>query len=654
MKVSFKRQFLLPFFLIFFNFLLIFPFFRQGFPAQSLSLEPVVIAQARFIRQNWLQVSWNPYWYLGYPFRFNGSPFLPYLLALLNFLLPEISLWLLYRIITGVGLLLIPLGIYFLVKELTQAEKKENIAFHTGLIFTFLPSILFLFPQVFTHGRKVGFAPWQFFSLAYLGNGTKILGLALLPFCLLTVNRFLKRKIKRPFLPSALVALLALVDLSSVVSFLVLSILLLVTYAMTGSLRKKPKRLLTVLVYSFLLLSFYYSPRFWWLSLSAPSLAGKRAFSVILFLTRIFSLVVAMILAVFSSRILPKKKDRFFLFGFLWLLIFFLLTLSRFLADTDFWQDYTSWGIELGMGVSLFGGWLIRRREEKDQKPSAKLMTLLTLVVLLIIAGFSWFPKRKLLLGARPDISDRVEFKVANWLEENVALNERVYLSGSPVFWLNSLIDLAQVRGGSDKAATHPFWDHASYQIRVGEDSQLALEWLKALGVSYIVVHGSDSKEPYHDFVYPEKFASFGFKKVWEEEGDHIYRIDASIVRKIKDPDKFLSLKPPTDGADSWAITEYNAFLSTLMSFDWLNNSELVIKASQPDQAISLAITFDSGWQAWQDSKKLAVKKDPLGQMVIFSQSQGEIRLEYKKYSLEHLVGLILSIAVLVKLCLLS
>ena len=46
-------------------------------------------------------------------------------------------------------------------------------------------------------------------------------------------------------------------------------------------------------------------------------------------------------------------------------------------------------------------------------------------------------------------------------------------------------------------------------------------------------------------------------------------------------------------------------------------------------RAVSLAITFDSGWRAWQENKELKIKKDALGQMVILPEGRGEIRMKY-------------------------
>lgn len=76
---------------------------------------------------------------------------------------------------------------------------------------------------------------------------------------------------------------------------------------------------------------------------------------------------------------------------------------------------------------------------------------------------------------------------------------ERVLLSGSTVFLLNSFFDIRQVRRGVDQASVDPIWRQGLWEIREGE--------------------------VYHDFVYPQKFEKIGsLQKVYEQNGDIIYK----------------------------------------------------------------------------------------------------------------------------------
>ena len=52
------------------------------------------------------------------------------------------------------------------------------------------------------------------------------------------------------------------------------------------------------------------------------------------------------------------------------------------------------------------------------------------------------------------------------------------------------------------------------------------LRALDELGVTLLVVHTSQSAEPYHDFKHPEKFTQIKqLEKVYEDKGDIIYRL---------------------------------------------------------------------------------------------------------------------------------
>ena len=107
---------------------------------------------------------------------------------------------------------------------------------------------------------------------------------------------------------------------------------------------------------------------------------------------------------------------------------------------------------------------------------------------------------------------------------ESISKDKTVFLSGSTVFWANSLYDLRQVRGGRDELSLDPDWDKASWEIREGSDPNKAYEWISRLNISYILVHTEDSSEYYHDFKNLKKWEKIG-KKVWEKNGDEIISV---------------------------------------------------------------------------------------------------------------------------------
>ncbi|OGD95652.1 hypothetical protein A3F02_01830 [Candidatus Curtissbacteria bacterium RIFCSPHIGHO2_12_FULL_38_9b] len=101
-----------------------------------------------------------------------------------------------------------------------------------------------------------------------------------------------------------------------------------------------------------------------------------------------------------------------------------------------------------------------------------------------------------------------------------------IFLSGSTAFWLNSLVDVKQVRGGVDQASVDKIWREAAWEVREGGITEDTEKALKALNINYIVVHNDQSAEFYHDFKNVEKFENTtNLVKFFEELGDLIYKV---------------------------------------------------------------------------------------------------------------------------------
>jgi len=319
---------------------------------------------------------------------------------------------------------------------------------------------------------------------------------------------------------------------------------------------------------------WWYTPGYFATIAGAPSFGGKSALSTFVSLLNSLRSFVPVILAIVIAFWKLKPKDTFQKFILAWIVIFGSLTLFRFLADPDFWMDWTTWIGEVELGFALMFGYFLTRAQMSFQStegpwPSAngviarskapsprKNFILLTLLsIYLIFAWFYAWQNRDFWLP-RTDISQTVEYKTAIWLGQNVKCSPRfageagqlspiqqvqgdpeyiegsivncqtVFLSGTTAFWLNSLVDVVQVRGGADQAAVHPIWRQAAWKIREGKSADDAEEVLKLLKINYLVVHTDKSSEFYHDFKDVEKFERIrSLEKVYEEDGDVIYRV---------------------------------------------------------------------------------------------------------------------------------
>jgi len=332
-----------------------------------------------------------------------------------------------------------------------------------------------------------------------------------------------------------------------------------------------------------------------------------------------------MVAVYFSGKI----KSKLTVFSLVWVLTFLFLTLFRFIGDPDFWQDWTSWLSQLEIGIALLASKVIydiKNKRYGKKVPKAYYLVLLSLILPFVAVYYvhGLLQKPKL-------ISNTITKGVAS-LEKlsEIAGNDRVFLSGSTVFWVNSLYDLDQVRGGIDKAATHPYWDHAAFQLREGIDPELSQDWLEATGTSYALIHGPSSAETYHDFRNIRKWGKVG-DVVWEGSGDTIVRIPESSKSwtvNILDLDK---VHPPDSGEDKTSLSNYISAKRNPVKVERSSPDTITLTVSylEEGEGIVVAESYDRKWKAADNSK---ITKDPIGNMLIIpsNYSTSSITLLYK------------------------
>ncbi len=464
------------------------------YPAQT-SLIPIQIALTRFLEEGG-NISGNyPYWYLGTtPYRYLTGPILPPLLAALDKLIPNLSLFELSFIIIAIFFLIGGLGLFLLVEELGGERRAAVLA---TVFYLFGPFIPFFFP--FT-------------------DGLFLISFSLLPFILLLYSRFLKKNDRGVTVPLAGLIVFLLLLNTSIIPTLLIG-MAVVFLALTGweEAEEKLKRSAFLLIGCLLVVTLWYTPSFWLTRLGIPSLAGRDLVQVIFDLGKLLPTALA-ITAAFVSVKFFKERHLLRDFVFYWLFIFGFLTLMRFISDPDFWLDWSRYNLELQFGLAAgLGLWLTRIKAKN-------VAAFIGSALIILIWGFLF---NHYTIGTlQSDIHQTVEYQISQKLNEATDPGERVLLSGTTAFWLNAFFDVPQVRGGVDQASVEQRWREAIWEIREGEEIEKSLTWLRDLGISYLVVHTQDSREYYHDFTHPEKFEDVvGLEKIYEERGDRIYRV---------------------------------------------------------------------------------------------------------------------------------
>ena len=564
------------------------------FPAQT-SLIPATVALVRFIEANGFGNNY-PYWYLGTtPVKYLIGPVVPGLLIGIHKILPQFSLFDLSYGIILTSYFLFALGWGLLSYKLFG---NKNIGYLVGFLSLFLP--------------------WHTISALAFGEVSAVLGGALTPWVLLgfsvqgLVTRGEKKLISKLYtlIPIFLFALLLLTNTTA-------SIPAIIGLVILGMISDKHweqgiKKAAVVIVLGWVLTLWWYAPNYWVTIFGAPSIGGKSAFGAFIALLNSLRSLLPVVLAIILVYWKVKPKTIYEKFTLSWLVVFGSMTLLRFMADPDFWMDWTSWMGEVEVGLALVMATMVDRSVHHFKKRSTEInldsdslnsvslrpslannfnlnsklhfsarsvmflkwltsrrsSIFLTLFSIYLIVGWFFAFQNRSFWLPKASIEGTVEYKIAKWLGEEIRTGPvssfpptsarsrgnsnldvesfgelravgspstaatrsddvpTVFLSGSTAFWLNSLVDVAQVRGGRDEASVDDMWRQAVWEIREGKDVEASLGWLWRLNVKYLVVHTENSGEFYHDFKYPEKFEGIrSLVKVYDEGGDRVYLV---------------------------------------------------------------------------------------------------------------------------------
>ena len=644
-----KKTIFISILIIFFaNVALVWPLFLGGYTREMGSIESVFIADARFIFENFPHLSWNSLWYAGFPFHLFYTPVLPFLMVLAHALYSVVEIFYWYRIFIGLFYALTPVSFYFLVRFLTG---KNLVGFLAAIIYSFLPSTGYLMPQVGNLAAIYGRAPWRLLTLILFGEGGHIVGIFFLPLALIFFIKAIRdASLKNVFLASLFTGLVALTNLIALIGFAVMLAIVLLVEFLDGDWLRKIGRAGIISLFSFGLVAFWYNFSFIKASFSIGTggVGGSvgdaylRAFPAIFLLAPLF----------FIFAIIGKKKIfKPILIALGWILIFFLSAYFWFEGRTMLLPQPNRYLPEMDMGTALLFSWGICLLVERilQQKLSRFRPILYILIILLLFyLPFRYIRQAWDLTLPHQDVSQTSEYKIASWFEDNTQ-EERVYASGTSAFWLNTFVDVPQIRGGNDGVA-NPWMLHAIYQINTGENApegqegEVAVWWLRALNVSYLVVNLPSSREVFHDFRNPEKFSQvFGMEEKTRLDGDVIYKVPlkkpslAQVVNKVD----FTNLKVLKNAVDVKNLENYVNYIDPpspppgaglrrgTVEFFWTGIGRAKVKADvKENEGIAVQITYDPGWRAYLDKRQISVKNDVIGFMFLDPKTTGEVEID--------------------------
>jgi len=205
-------------------------------------------------------------------------------------------------------------------------------------------------------------------------------------------------------------------------------------------------------------------------------------------------------------------------------------------------------------------------------------------------------------------------------------------LPGSSAFWLTAFFDTPQIGGAFAESVTLPVYSMAWYQIASGDGAgsrtaEIAILWLKALGVQAIAMSGPGSTEVFKDFRNTNEFEGV-LQPLWRDRGDVLYSVGApaSLAHVVTASD--LVTRIPINGIDMAPIRPYVAALENprypAASFDWTSLHSARIQTDLPlNSVVSVQISWSAGWHAKMNGRVLRVLKDGLGFMYIVPNAVG-------------------------------
>ncbi len=563
-----------------------------------------VITLGKFFSDNFPNISWYPFWYLGNPFNYLIGPVIPLLMMILNLIhVPHIFG---YLIILVLSVILGGYGMYVLV---LSYKVERRLSLLTALLFTIFPAM--------------------YIVLQYQ-NGLKHIAISCIPYLLILSKKYqVSRDILLGFIISLLIAFMLLIN-SSILLTICISLA-----AFILSLKKNEiggdtllKNILFILL-GVCISTFWYTPGYWWVVLSNPSAGGIPLIRLFMNLIQGALQFLPLIFALWIVKWRIIKLSEFQVFALFFSFTFLILSLIRFLLDPDFIMDWTGFVPELQMGsafiLAAFGGRFLKQKSA---------FIFFSAICIIVSVGTLY----KLSISTI-DVSQQKFTENIVKITDVVRNDERIFLSGTPVFWINNKKEITQVRGVNDMASIHKWWAHGAYQIREGEDAALASYWLRTLGASYVLVHDEASIEKFRDFKNTEKYADNDyFEEKVVSRGDYLFKVKGSSIARIADA-RLIQISSPKNGADAKILSSYVLAFKRNIKFILNKPNEISMNVDlRVNEIVSLSLTHDSRWKIIKGEGKIV--SDALSNIAIIPEKSGvqEFVLRYSRSSIDWLI----------------
>ena len=597
--------------------------FHVEYLSQTGSGVGVIIAYARFARDNWPDLDWCRFWYEGLPFRNAYVPGVPLAAALLSGL-AHIAIGRAFYIVVASMYCLGPVTLFCLAWRLTRAA---SWSFYAGLLYSLVSPSAFLVADIH---KDLGSLFWdqRLHAMASYSDNQNVAALTLLPLAILALDVALERS--RPICFVAAGVALAAVPLTNWPGAIAL------TFAVLAYWLAQPRagwlnRSLRVAA----IIALAYALALPWIPPSTvfATQADTQGFAPVnRFMPR--HLIYAAALAAGTWALLSltaaARAPRYLRFFLLFFFYMAAITLGWYwLGVTLLAQPHRfHLAMEMGLILSLvFSVRLLVHRWKALRWPVAVAFGILCVFQFVQYRGYA----RRLIRGI--DITQTSEYKTALWFDRHMR-DSRVMVPGSTTFWLNVFTDTPQLTGccpqgvlnQTERIADYGIMTDLTAESRAFENSQL---WFKALGVRAVAVSGARSTEVYKPFYHPHKFEG-RLPVLWRDEDDVIYEVPwryYSIAHAMEPGD--LVSRTPRHGVDTDPLIRYVAAIerpeAPELQVRWPDNETILITGNLlPDQIVSVQESAHPGWRAAVEGSPRRVFADKLGLLAVVPNCSGD------------------------------
>ena len=238
------------------------------------------------------------------------------------------------------------------------------------------------------------------------------------------------------------------------------------------------------------------------------------------------------------------------------------------------------------------------------------------------------------------DAEKTAEYRVAKWMDEHFH-GQRAFIGDSASFLYNVFTDNPQIRGGHVQFEPNWFINIVAFTIYTDANAgdrgaEYSLVWLKTFGARAISVSGPGSEQYYKAFAHPRKFDGV-LPLLWRDHDDSIYAVPSrspSLAHVI--PASAVISRKPAHGLDIAPAAAYVAALDDpaypVTTWQWKGwNAAEIHAEAKAGQVIAVQETYDPGWEAWVNGRRVPIRPDALDMMVIDPPASGacEISLRF-------------------------